>query len=105
MMQRIVSRRLGAVLSMALLLAIAHAAVAETKQVNINTATAEELTALQGIGKVKSQAIVAYREKNGPFKTVDELKEVSGIGDKMLEQLRPSVTVGAEPAGGTTVKR
>ena len=104
-MQGIVSRSLGAVLSMALLLAIAQAAVAETKQINVNTATAEELTSLQGIGKVKSQAIVEYREKNGPFKTVDQLKEVSGIGDKMLEQLRPYVTVGAEPAGGTTVKR
>jgi len=104
-MRRVVSKSLGAVLVMALLLGMAQAAVAETKQININTATAEDLTSLKGIGKVKSQAIIEHREKHGPFKTVDDLKVVPGIGDKLLDQLRPQITVGAAPAGGTTATR
>jgi competence protein ComEA len=104
-MRRVVSKSLGAVLLMALLLGMAQAAVAETKQININTATAEDLTSLKGLGTVKSQAIIEHREKHGPFKTVDDLKVVPGIGDKLLEQLRPQITVGAAPAGGTTSTR
>jgi len=104
-MKRVISRSLGAALAMALLLAIAQPATAESKQVNVNTASAAELTSVKGIGEAKSQAIVDYREKHGPFKSVDDLKAVSGIGDKLLEQLRPQVTVGAAQPGGTTVKR
>jgi competence protein ComEA len=100
-----VSKSLGAVLVMALLLGMAQAALAETKQININTATAEELTSLKGIGKAKSQAIIEHREKHGLFKTVDDLKVVPGIGDKLLEQLRPQITVGVAPSGGTTATR
>jgi competence protein ComEA len=72
----------------------AHAAGAETSQININTASATELTTIKGVGPAKAQSIIEYREKNGAFKTVDDLKLVRGIGDKMLEQLRPQVTVG-----------
>jgi competence protein ComEA len=72
----------------------AHAAGAEKAPININTASAAELTSIQGIGPAKAQSIIEYREKNGTFKTVDDLKLVRGIGDKMLEQLRPQVTVG-----------
>jgi competence protein ComEA len=104
-MRRAVSKSLGAVLVMALLFGMAHAALAETKQINVNTATAEELMSLKGVGKTKSQAIIDHREKNGPFKSVDDLKAVPGIGDKLLEQLRPEITVGAAPSGGTTAKR
>ena len=62
--------------------------------VNINTATKEELDALPEIGPVKAQAIIDYRKANGPFKTVDDLKHVKGIGAKRLEKLRPDLVVG-----------
>ena len=86
----------------------APAAAAEEKLININTASAAELSELKGIGAVKAQQIVAYREKSGPFKSVDELRQVNGIGDKLLERLRPQVTVGPAPApagGAAAAKR
>lgn len=61
--------------------------------VNINTATATELEALPGVGEVIAQRIVDYRTANGPFGSVDDLLEVSGIGDATLEAMRESVTV------------
>ena len=61
--------------------------------VNVNTAAAEELETLPGIGEVLAQAIIAYREEHGPFTSVDELDEVSGIGPVTLEEIRDLVTV------------
>lgn len=61
--------------------------------VNINTATLEELDSLPGIGEVRAQAIIAYREENGGFRTIDDLKEVSGIGEKIFADLAPHITV------------
>ncbi len=59
------------------------------KTVNINTATAQELADfLPGIGIVKAESIVAYREAIGGFKSVDELIEVQGIGESTLEKIR-----------------
>lgn len=66
--------------------------------VNINSATAEELKALPGIGPSKAAAIVAYREQNGSFKSVDDLKNVKGIGEGILAKLREEATVGAKEA-------
>ena len=66
----------------------------EGGSVNINTATVTELTSLKGIGDAKAQAIISHREKNGAFKSVDDLRAVAGIGDKLVEQLRPQVTLG-----------
>lgn len=66
-----------------------------TRPVNINTASASELAAISGLGEVKAKAIVAYREQKGPFKSVDELREVKGIGEQMLAKLRPQVTLSA----------
>lgn len=61
--------------------------------VNINTATQEELESLPSIGEVRAQAIITYREEHGGFRTIDELKEVSGIGDKIFADISPHVTV------------
>jgi competence protein ComEA len=73
----------------------AQSGLASSKPIDVNTASAAELTALKGIGQVKAEAIVQYREKHGGFQTVDDLKLVRGIGDKLLEQIRPQVTVGS----------
>ena len=61
--------------------------------VNVNTATLEELETLSGIGPALGQRIIDYREEHGPFQAVDELLNVSGIGEKRLADLRPHVTV------------
>lgn len=63
------------------------------KLVNLNTATAAELKSLPGIGDVLAGRIVEYREANGPFRTVDQLHEVRGVSAKLVENLRPLVTV------------
>ncbi|MDP1710495.1 MAG: ComEA family DNA-binding protein [candidate division WWE3 bacterium] len=60
---------------------------------NINTASAIELEALPGIGATKAAAIVSYREKNGPFRSIAEIQNVSGIGPKTFEQLKDLITV------------
>ena len=62
-------------------------------RININTAGVEELTALPGIGPSYARRIVEYREKNGPFKRVEDLLNVQGIGEKTLERIRDKVTV------------
>lgn len=64
--------------------------------ININTATADELTGLSGIGPVLAQAIVDEREENGPYATLDDLLRVNGIGDAKLEGLRSEACTGME---------
>ena len=61
--------------------------------INVNTATNTELEELPGVGEVIAQAIVDYRTENGPFTSVDQLLDVSGIGDATLENIRDLVTV------------
>lgn len=63
--------------------------------VNLNTATKEELQTLPGVGPAVAQRIVEYRTKFGPFKSVDELLEIKGIGPKKLEKIKPLVTLEA----------
>ncbi len=62
--------------------------------VNINTASAEELDSLPGIGPVLAERILAYREQIGTFTSLEQLKEVSGIGDKTFEDFKDSITLG-----------
>ena len=60
--------------------------------VNINTATKEELTSIKGVGEKRAQEIIDYRTKNGPFKTVDDLEKVPGIGPGLMKQIRSQVS-------------
>lgn len=72
--------------------------------VNLNTATKEELDTVKGIGPVKAQAIIDYRKQHGSFKSVDDLKNVRGFGEKTVAKMRGELTVNgasstrAEPA-------
>lgn len=67
--------------------------------VDINTATAEELEALPGIGETRAAAIVEYREANGPFRRIEDLTQVAGIGEGILEQIGDEITVTAKEQG------
>ena len=78
-------------LALVFLLCLATAAFAK---VNINTANTDELATLNGIGKAKAEAIVAYRTANGNFKAVEDLTKVKGIGDKIIEKIKPEITTG-----------
>ncbi len=66
---------------------------AASGRVNINTADAAALQSLDGIGEATAAKIIADRQANGPFKTVDDLKRVAGIGDKKLAALRDAICV------------
>lgn len=68
------------------------------EKVNINTASAEELTKLQQIGPKKADQIVAYRNANGPFQKPEDLKNVSGIGDKIFEMNQHMIVISDMPA-------
>ena len=83
-----------------LLLAFAFAlwSGAALAALNLNTATKEELEGLPGIGPAKAQAILDYRKAHGGFKSVEELKDVKGIGAKRFEKLKGELTVAAAPA-------
>jgi competence protein ComEA len=65
----------------------------EGDKVNINTATAEELSTLPGIGPTKAQSIIDYRTINGPFRAIEDIKNVKGIGDATFEKLKDKITV------------
>lgn len=65
----------------------------QTNGIQINRATLEEIQTLNGIGPSKAEAIITYREENGPFTSVDELLNVSGIGEKTLEKFKDDIVV------------
>ncbi len=94
-------RRLAAVLGLALLWVLpvrsARAGKGVDGVVNLNTAPAELLSLLPGVGPAKAGAIVTYRTRR-PFRTIDELVRIRGIGRKMVRRLRPHLAI----AGPTT---
>jgi competence protein ComEA len=100
----------GCAAALALLVNGGILGAAEDGRVNINTASVTELTELPGVGPAKAAAIVEERERK-PFASVNDLTRVSGIGDRMLEQLRDRISVGgvdarpgADAAGGADKK-
>lgn len=64
----------------------------DSNLININSASVSELDDLPGIGPSKAQAIITYREENGPFKAIEEIKNVSGIGESSFEKIKDLIT-------------
>ena len=60
--------------------------------INLNTATKAELDTLPGIGPALADRIIEYRQKNGPFQRAEDIKKVSGIGDKVYENIKDRIT-------------
>ncbi len=63
-----------------------------TNLININTATIDEITKIPGIGESKAKAIIEYREKNGKFNKIEDIKNVTGIGSKLYEEIKIFIT-------------
>jgi competence protein ComEA len=66
---------------------------ASSNKVNINTASASELVSLDGVGESTAAKIIAYRQSNGSFASIEDIKKVSGIGDKKFEAIKDRITV------------
>ena len=65
----------------------------ETKKININKATKDELTTIKGIGASKAENIIKYREENGPFKQIEDITKVSGLGESIFNKIKEFITV------------
>lgn len=78
--------------------AVAATKPAPTGKVNINTASAEQLATLPGVGAKLAERIVEHRQKSGQFKSAEELMNVRGIGEKNFAKLQPWLSVGEAPA-------
>jgi len=72
---------------------VINAAAADVKKININTASAEELTQLKGIGASHAASIIEFREKNGPFKNPEDLTKVPRIGPKTYEKNKDLIII------------
>jgi competence protein ComEA len=77
--------------------AAATTAVPSMAVVNINTASAKELEGLPGIGQKTAARIVEFRQKKGPFKKIEDLMNVEGVGEKSFLRLKAQLTVAAKP--------
>ena len=101
------SRLLALLIFCACAILWAPTSFADEPSVNLNTATAEQLVELRGIGPDLAQRILDYRASNGPFKSVDELTNVKGIGKGKLDKIRDVITIdiSAETAKGATDKK
>ncbi|KQL48926.1 hypothetical protein AN963_03815 [Brevibacillus choshinensis] len=72
---------------------VSLSAPATDDSIQLNTATAEQLMSLPGIGEARAKAILRYREEKGPFRSPDELKEIEGIGDKMYDRIKDRIRI------------
>ena len=72
--------------------------------VNLNTATQAELETLKGVGPTKAKSIIEYREQNGAFQSVDDLKKVKGFGEKSVESLKNDLHVIENPNKGQFIE-
>jgi competence protein ComEA len=79
--------------------AAATATATATAPVNLNTATAEQLATIPGVGPRMAERIIDYRQKNGGFKKVEDLMNVSGVGEKSFLKMKPLITVTAPRTG------
>ena len=105
MLKRIVATALAMAFALSLTtgLAVAAAKPAPAGKVNINTASAEQLTTLPGVGAKLAARILDYRQKSGAFKSVSELMNVRGIGEKNLKKIEQYLSTGdASARGGAT---
>lgn len=98
--------RLHSLLLALLMSLLMSAAALASDKVNINTADAATLAAgLTGVGMAKAEAIVAYRDQNGPFRSADQLVEVRGIGLATVEKNRDKIVVSTAPAAAPAPAR
>ena len=65
----------------------------QTKKINLNTATKEELMTLKGIGEAKAEDIIRYRKEQGPFQTIEEVMNISGIKEAAFRKIKDDITV------------
>lgn len=68
-------------------------------KIDINSADVKELMSLQGVGEVRAKAIVTYRQTHGPFQSLDDLRNVPGIGDKIIQDNRSNIAFGKGSGG------
>lgn len=106
MMKRFVATALAVAfaLSLGAGLAVAAAKPAPSGKVNINTASAEQLTTLPGVGPKLAARILEYRQKSGAFKSVSELMNVRGVGEKNLKKIEQYLSAGDAPARAGATK-
>jgi competence ComEA-like helix-hairpin-helix protein len=102
MRRAIAFRQLSRAVAVALVLAFCAVALAQkkpppAKPLDLNSASAEQLQLVPGIGPKTAAAIVNFRRKSGPFRRVDDLLAIKGISKRKLEELRPYVTVVPPP--------
>ncbi|MBN2061609.1 MAG: helix-hairpin-helix domain-containing protein [Deltaproteobacteria bacterium] len=86
----------AAVFFIASISTVALSSESETGKIDLNKATVEELLSLKGIGQAYAERIVDYREKNGPFKNIDDILMVKGIGEKTFEAIKDQLIITGE---------
>jgi comEA protein len=95
---------LGLLVAMLATPALAQAKAAPAAKVNLNTASAQQLATLPGVGPKLADRIVEYRQKSGGFRSVEELMNVGGVGEKNFAKLQAHVVLGDKPAASAAVK-